>query len=188
MNIYPLFSSPLYVNTTTIPSIPTTTYHRSEQDNGWISDNQQILNDHDDLNELVDHHIAQYLHTTLQIQQSFHITNSWINKHTKGDYLPPHSHANSLYTGILYLKVPPNSGNVLTFSTPPSTIQPTYNETNIYNATTFSVELTTGTILIFPSYLEHSAPQSNSTEERLALSFNIFLHGQFGTSTNLLSL
>lgn len=197
MGLTPLFSSPLY-QTLIQPSegiveyIKQLEYARSEGDNGWISVNQQVINQ--ELDDLLDPYIADYIHTELSIQQSFVIVNSWVNKHIKGDYLPPHAHANSLYTGIYYIDVPSDSGNVLTLATSPFTptfttlVSPTINESNIYNSKAVDIPLQTGTLLLFPSHIEHSAPISNSSSPRYALSFNIFLKGSFGQSSNLLNL
>lgn len=197
MGLTPLFSSPLYQTLIQPPDgiveyIKQLDYERSEGNNGWISVDQQVINKQ--LDDLLDPYIAEYIHTELSIQQSFVIVNSWVNKHTKGDYLPPHTHANSLYTGIYYIQVPPDSGNVLTLATSPFTptfttvVSPTINQSNIYNSRAVDIPLEKGTLLLFPSHIEHSAPISNSTTPRYALSFNIFLKGLFGQSSNLLTL
>ena len=196
--IIPLFSSPLYqtnvpVDQHEIDLVTNTQYNRSEGNNGYISTNQQLITP--TLEDKLDPHISHYIHNELQIQQSFQIINSWCNKHTKGDYLPQHSHANSIFTGIYYIQVPPQSGNILSLhqspfipSFVPGTVIPTINESNIYNSKTLDIQLEEGTLLLFPSHIEHSAPQSQSDQVRYAISFNIFLHGEFGDSTNRLSI
>ena len=196
--IVPLFSSPLYqtivpVDQHDIDLVTNTQYNRSEGNNGYISINQQLINK--TLEDKLDPHISNYIHNQLQIQQSFTIINSWCNKHTKGDYLPSHSHANSIFTGIYYIQVPPQSGNILSLhqspfipSFVPGTIIPTVNQSNIYNSKSIDIHLEEGTLLLFPSHIEHSAPQSQSDQVRYAISFNIFLHGEFGDSTNKLSI
>lgn len=196
--IIPLFSSPLYqtilpVDQHDIDLVTNTTYNRSEGNNGYISTNQQLITP--TLENKLDPHISHYIHDTLQIQQSFKITNSWCNKHIKGDYLPSHSHANSIFTGIYYVQLPTQSGNILSLhqspfipSFVPGTLIPTTNQSNIYNSKTLDIELEEGTLLLFPSHIEHSAPQSHSDQVRYAISFNIFLHGEFGNLTNRLSI
>jgi len=196
--IVPLFSSPLYqtivpVDQHDIDLVTNTQYNRSEGNNGYISINQQLINK--TLEDKLDPHISHYIHNELQIQQSFTIINSWCNKHIKGDYLPSHSHANSIFTGIYYIQVPPQSGNILSLhqspfipSFVPGTIIPTVNQSNIYNSKSIDIHLEEGTLLLFPSHIEHSAPQSQSDQVRYAISFNIFLHGDFGDSTNRLSI
>lgn len=198
--IVPLFSSPLYQSI--IPSqieyktvCDEISYQRSDGDNGWISDDQDVIQFFPELASLINDHIRIYIKDELKIEQDYYITNSWINKHLAGDYLPPHSHANSIFTGIYYISLPPNSGEFLSLhqspfipSFVPGTIIPTVKESNIFNSKQCDIQLEEGTILMFPSHVEHYASKSQSELPRYALSFNIFLKGSFGMKTSYLTL
>jgi uncharacterized protein (TIGR02466 family) len=198
--IIPLFSSPLYqaIIPTSIDYNSTCNqldYNRSGGDNGWISTDQQVLNKFPSLQSHIDHHLHAYIHDELKIKQEYYVINSWINKHDKGDYLPIHSHANSIFTGIYYITLPPHSGEILSLhqspfvpSFVPGTIIPDVYEYNVYNSKQCDIKLEEGTLLLFPSHIEHSAQQSNSNYTRYALSFNVFLRGSFGSSTAYLNL
>jgi ectoine hydroxylase-related dioxygenase (phytanoyl-CoA dioxygenase family) len=37
-----------------------------------------------------------------------------------------------------------------------------------------------GTIVIFPSHLEHSVEKNNSNENRYSIAFNFYVRGKFG--------
>ena len=48
------------------------------------------------------------------------------------------------------------------------------------NAETYVVDLKEGTIVIFPSHLEHSVEKNWSPERRYSLAFNFYVRGDFG--------
>ena len=51
---------------------------------------------------------------------------------------------------------------------------------NQYNTHSTTVEIKQGTLLIFPSYLEHSVMRSLADTDRISLSFNTWINGTIG--------
>ena len=100
---------------------------------------------------------------------SFSLINIWFNVNGKNAWNKPHTHPHSFLSGVLWIKVPEDSGE-LVFHSP--------NTHNIFGMdyTIWSVPPEEGKIILFPSYLEHSVNSNNSNEERISLSFNIALH------------
>ena len=96
----------------------------------------------------------------------------WGNISSKHNYNISHAHGYPqtssdsiyLYSGVLYLEVPPNSGGII-FS-------------DLYTLTTKS-EIhypLKSQVILFPNYLIHSVQQNLSNEDRISLAFNLKLN------------
>jgi len=95
---------------------------------------------------------------------SIKILEMWVNISGFGDFNLVHnhvlhSHSASNFSGVLYLKVPPKSGNIV-----------------FYNPITFSDQLDVSTeeklLILFPSLLHHSVKPNLSKEDRISIAFN----------------
>ena len=53
---------------------------------------------------------------------------------------------------------------------------------NIFNSDTWWYPAKVGTLLLFPSHLEHSVPELEAEKDRYSLSFNTFFKGELGLS------
>ena len=111
------------------------------------------------------------------INQIIKITNMWSIINTKGSFNERHHHGNSALSAAYYVKADKESGDIVfydprqafTFSHPENTI------VNELNAQTKSIAPKSGLLVLFPSYLDHSVNTSNSTKDRIVISFNISL-------------
>jgi uncharacterized protein (TIGR02466 family) len=102
--------------------------------------------------------------------------NSWINVNTKYNYNTTHTHPMSYLSGVVYLKVPKDSGNI-NFYRPRE-----FNDyglhhvltgnCNAYNGYRYTHQPVEGQMIIFPSYLEHDVDMSMSEEDRVTIAFN----------------
>ena len=105
----------------------------------------------------------------------------WKNINEPGNFNVPHCHPISDLSGVLWIKAPKDSGN-LVFSSPQLfnryqeldsyTNEFKYNS-NLYMSYYFTPK--EGRILIFPSDLEHEVKENKSDEDRISYSFNITL-------------
>ena len=101
----------------------------------------------------------------------------WYNINTPNSYNMPHVHPNCLMSGVFYIKVPENSGNIV-FTRPEieslelSHINNGHNVTNPYTNTAYSIKPEQGKLILFPSYLSHYVEQNKSEEDRISISFN----------------
>lgn len=108
------------------------------------------------------------------------ITNMWVNGISKGGYLDEHHHLKEQLSGVYYIDLEPNTGN-LVFHNPfdvnlrNSPVEPDPgNYRHIVNATT-------GDVVIFPGYLVHHTQRNTSDRLRLSLGFDVqyeFTHRQ----------
>ena len=110
------------------------------------------------------------------------IVEGWTNINKPRDYNIKHNHPQCNFAGVLWIKVPPQSGN-LVFESPHSFSS--FAEINCYTdefkKETLSYESCVyepieGEIVIFPSFLSHCVSENKSNEDRISYSFNIKLN------------
>jgi oxalate decarboxylase/phosphoglucose isomerase-like protein (cupin superfamily) len=129
----------------------------------------------------------EYVRNTLKIKQEFYLTSSWATKNLKGDRHHGHTHPNTLLSCVYYYKA--TSGK-LTVSTDRNGLFPNfdfnfdYDEWNNYNAKSWTFDVQTGDILLFPGYLNHFSTPNENDDERIIIGANFFTRGKFGTYDN----
>ena len=196
--IIPLFSTPVY-------NVGDTGFRCSEKEFGCIdnlsyvpssaktcllSKNQFIfkLNYFSRIKKECEKYLKIYTKDILSIKQDFYITNSWITrKSISSGYKRHHrhSHPNSIFSGVLYLKVEDGVDQKLWLEGLPGYLNEFgfeyhYNESNIFNARKWWMPVNIGTCIIFPSHLVHYVEEIKSEGERIVLGFNCFVKGKFG--------
>jgi len=161
-------------------------FKRYEQDKCWLTNNS-ILEKYADLSNVIYKEFDNYVSNVLKVDTSninFYICRSWLVKHKIGDFGKSHAHVNSLVSGILYLKVDENSGNII-FEKTDYNIFPQFKfdvkQWNRYNAETWSINPAVGDLLFFPSHLKHSVTENLSIEDRCVLVFDFYFKGSIGT-------
>ena len=148
------------------------------------------------LKNRIENEFEKYVRDVLHINKkvNFKIINSWINIHKKGDWSQSHLHKNSCFSGVYYLNVPENSGNISFDKTivlnnlSTSTISYDYDEATYINADKVKFKVEEGLILFFPSTIYHNVDKSNSIEERYSLAFNFFADGLVGKDESVLKI
>jgi len=99
----------------------------------------------------------------------------WLNRNGPGDYNRAHIHSHAIFSGVYYIKVPPQSGNIELYdpirerammAVPVKQAMPRTGQT-------LEVEGEEGKLLIFPSWLQHAVQANRSDEDRVSLSFNM---------------
>jgi len=109
------------------------------------------------------------------------IGNMWANINYPGGYNRPHIHPNSLYSGVYYVKTPPNCGKIV-LNDPRPGIQ-----TNMparvkgrppkHLWREVHLEPQVGRILMFPAWLWHCVEPNESNDIRISVSFNFIQDG-----------
>lgn len=102
-------------------------------------------------------------------------TNSWFNIQTAGGKLDMHTHPMSVISGTLYINVDEHSSPFVIEN--PNTYLKFcgmwQGPETFYSAKFVSLQPTSGSLLLFPSYLNHGSNGiKNNTNERIAISFN----------------
>jgi uncharacterized protein (TIGR02466 family) len=183
----PILLSRIQINPNEISFIKDLDYRRVDFDNGFISSNLNILN----LDQLlvikqhINDLIAVYAHDILKIkkQYDFFISTSWANIHSTDDFAQEHNHANSIFSGIVYIDVDDTSGEIIFYNPTPNLGLSLEFEVDHRNQfMTNRIELTpcVGDVIIFPSSIKHSVSKNKSLNNRYSLAFNVFAKGVYG--------
>jgi uncharacterized protein (TIGR02466 family) len=104
----------------------------------------------------------------------------WFNVNRKGDFNQVHSHPKSMFSAVMYVKVPKtNNGGDIVFKNPTndsysfsSFFSSSPVEITDYNAPTYHFSPSDGRVFFFPSYLEHYVEPNESDEDRISIAFN----------------
>ena len=121
--------------------------------------------------------------------KSHYFSNFWINISGKHHYNKLHSHSGSFISGVYYIKVPKNSGEIVFENPSHMFIENKFqkfdnwtfedknkNDWNSYNSPEWKIEPEEKQLLMFPSYLRHYVEANKSDEDRISLSFNILIN------------
>ena len=164
-------------------------YRRSEYN--MVSENTNLL-DLDAFKELKEEilkHLDSFLTEIGYVHDSVYLTTSWLNINPPGGRHHLHTHPNSLISGIYYVDVPENSGNMVFVKTPSQIIDPAdVNNLTKYSSDTVVMPSCTNRLFLFPSQLYHYVETNTSKYERLGISFNSFITGSIGHFTNRITL
>ena len=146
---------------------------------GWQSKSFIIGNEDDVLHSTLINCLSGFP----TIKKSFGLNGeAWININKTGNYNAKHHHPNSNLSGVLWIKIPENSGRIefispVDFQTDReirSYTEEFRDENRIHHSYYFPpIE---GRMLVFPSHLIHHVTQNKSDEDRLSVSFNITLN------------
>jgi len=103
---------------------------------------------------------------------------SWININGPGATNMRHSHVNTsiILSGTYYLQVPHNSG-LIKFHDPRGHMIQDMPDTKYYfgGYSYQTIKPEKNLLLFFPSWIEHEVEENKSAEDRISISFNIFL-------------
>ena len=94
--------------------------------------------------------------------KNFTIFDLWVNISNQGHFNMPHTHGTDMnqYSGVLYLKTPPNCGKIGFINS--------YN----HDGSIMSLSPTAGNLLIFPSPLVHLVEPNYNQEDRISIAFD----------------
>ena len=105
------------------------------------------------------------------------ITNMWAIINKDRAFNERHHHGNSSLSAAYYVKAEKNAGDIIFFDPRQANVfhHPVSKEANSLNCQVQSVTPKAGTLVLFPSYLEHKVDENLSNEDRIVVSFNISL-------------
>jgi uncharacterized protein (TIGR02466 family) len=114
--------------------------------------------------------------TILKINSRLSLKNIWININKFKDFNIIHNHPFSKLSGVFYIKIPENSGDLL-FANETEIGCFIKNEDiiefNNYNSSTWSIKPEENVLYLFPSWLNHYVKPNLSNEKRISISFNL---------------
>jgi len=141
-----------------------------------------------EFSKFIGNSIDEYCRETLDFDTNkvqIYITQSWTNRTKQGEYHHVHSHQNSILSGVFYFDG--NEDDVIEFWNSKNWLGGDRwaiesKSWNPFNCATWWFPADVGTLLLFPSSLEHSVPEVEGKNDRYSLSFNTFFRGQLGES------
>ena len=119
-----------------------------------------------------------FLDNVLKMEyEEFFLTESWMNISGKGGYQKIHNHANSILSGVLYLKSEPKHPPLEFFKMmvpqePFISLTEHYKLGNPHTAHTLAFPCTQDTMIVFNSHLHHGHDDNVIKEERIGIAWN----------------
>ena len=125
---------------------------------------------------------ANIFKRTFLFKKPLKISIMWVNINNYKDSNIEHSHPNSILSGVYYVKVPKDSGN-LVFLDP--RIRRTAknlkenllenNSENLSQITHYGLNISDNSLIFFPSYMEHAVHMNKTHNPRITISGNTFV-------------
>jgi len=193
----PIYESEIPVKQKWKDNVINLEYIRTNVNNSDISKDRYILNNMPDLKKEIENHCELFVRKYLKVKNNakFYLLNSWCNIHSSGEFSQTHHHGSSLISGVYYPIFPKNSGNILfqhkdavTTNLFPQAIMMEYDEPNHLNSGMYYIQVKEGTIVLFPSHLEHKVDKNLSNQKRYSIAFNFYVRGKFGKEEYILEL
>ena len=110
---------------------------------------------------------------------------AWININENGNFNMPHTHPKCHLSGVLWVKIPENSGNIIFISPYEHVahveIDELYSDEFKKSHNSFSnyfLNPTEGYMILFPSHLVHYVDVNKSNEDRISVAFNILFEDE----------
>lgn len=190
-NIVPLFSVPiLYVfetgyqltekETVAIKSLKETDHANNLSEDRYVLENQALEN----LKVFLQNMINEYSKDVCGVTDNFYITNSWSAKNSTGVDHPRHNHPNSIFSGVFYVQAEEFTAPLTLHHKTPIfkkfELEYHYSTYNVFNSNDWTFPVKSGSLIIFPSWVEHSSSLNESDEDRIIIGFNTFVKGKFG--------
>ena len=97
---------------------------------------------------------------------------AWGNIHDTGGYNQAHTHRDALLSGCYYLHVPQGGGAIVFKDPRPGTLHSRALGQGVNSWHNAVLKPKTGTLLLFPHWLEHAVEPNEADESRLAIAFN----------------
>ena len=144
----------------------------------WTTpDDLHVRVEFQELTQLLSTEINKVFDEVGLIRDSFYFTCMWANISKSENRHALHLHANSYYSGVIYLEAPEIPGNI-GFKDPRTAselLSFDYHNSSIFKNRTIEVEPRKGRLIMFPSWLHHGTrPGSfDESKNRIALSFNV---------------
>ena len=145
---------------------------------GWHS--KEDLYSHEDFKEITQDIMfhSQQCFNALSVEEKYspEMTGLWGIINPPGARNNIHTHPLNYLSGVLYLKVPKNSGNIVFIEPRPQAevFEPPRNlDLSAHLAHTVQWEAKEKNLIFFPSWLQHEVQENNSNQDRIILSFNL---------------
>lgn len=180
MSAHNLFSTPLWVD-----SLGLDQQILLDDINNFVSSNKSVHRSNEGGYQGQDYNNKQFIQAVSNVipykrgkQFSEYKIYSWVNINNKTNYNSRHSHFNTnvFLSGVYYVKVPENSGNLKLYDPRGHWVTQMFDYIHFRDGISFETIIPQeDMIILFPSWLEHEVEPNESDEERISIAFNIFI-------------
>tara|TARA_R100001594_G_scaffold29392_1_gene54886 strand:+ start:47 stop:646 length:600 start_codon:yes stop_codon:yes gene_type:complete len=155
---------------------------RSNYGNSWHSSDHYMEEDNL-ISSIIFSSINSYFNDReiLKEESQYCISNAWVNINSKGGSNSIHYHPGSSLSGVFWINVPKDSGE-LVFKNPNNFVEAStlsryadHLTASFNKYETFYLEPKEGYMVLFPSHIQHLVRENKSNEDRIAISFNIVI-------------
>ena len=151
-----------------------------------ISKSLYVLDSLDNIKKIILDKFLNINNTYFKYDNDFKITTSWFTKSIKNNIGDFHNHGNNFYSGIYYIDVDDDTGDIEFSDFTPSSFDLNTTEFNIDNSKSWRIKPENDLIIFFPSEMYHKIHLNKSEKNRYSLAFNIFPIGRIGWSDNII--
>ena len=115
----------------------------------------------------------------LRVPRPLMVTGCWANVNAPGTGHRLHSHRNNYLSGAYYVQVQEGADSINFFDPKPQAgvIRPAATQPTAENTEVAMVRVKTGSLLLFPAWLQHAVDANRSNHARISLSFNLMFPG-----------
>ena len=169
MSCLELFSTKIWVKKLDV-DIPSLLETLSHPDGGQLKDFTHF--GHDGLSKAIIDNIPT--HEDVELPETY--LQYWVNFNLPGSYNRKHHHSDIafLLSGVVYLKVPENSGRI-SFHDPRGAAVEAIADSKYYGyEPEVFIDPEPGMVIYFPSWLEHEVEKNKSDEDRVSISGNLY--------------
>ncbi len=162
---------------------------REEENSSSISEDYYVLDDPQlilirnkiamEVNKYIDH---------LQYEGQFDFSSSWITKTKPGEQSHYHTHSNTIFSGIFYIKTKDDCGSVALTDFTKTKWGIKKKEANVYNSSTWEITPLKNRIIIFPSNVPHKINPNRTKHTRFSLPFNVIPLGNIGAGEQRINI
>lgn len=170
-----LLNQETYSNTGNLTSLDTNIFQNKEL--------KEIFNF---CNESINTHLQETYAPESEV--CLQITQSWVNYTKSGQFHHKHKHSNSFLSGVFYVNCEEGSGNIYFYKDVYEQISIVPKQITPANCDAVAVEVKSGDLIIFPSFLSHMVPSVTSNTTRISIAFNSFPKGLIGNKKSLKEL
>ena len=103
----------------------------------------------------------------------------WGNIQRPNTHFRRHSHYNNMFSGVFYLNENENFPNIMFWRPEEQSVDPKKVEFNPFNQGSYFQETKKDTLIMFPAWLQHSVDLNETDKDRINISFNVMLRGDY---------
>ena len=153
-----------------------------------ISKSLYILDDLKVIKTKFENYFNDFQKKYLMYDNEFKMTTSWSTKSSHLNYGNFHNHTNNFYSGIYYIDVDEDTGDIEFCDFSEKMFDLKVKEYNVNNSKSWIFKPRNNMIILFPSQLHHMIHLNRSKKDRYSIAFNFFPMGKIGSSDSMINI